>query len=76
MRVRGALPGTRREGLIGCAGLLLPTASRAVANRDPLFFPGRWSIVRPPVSSSPVLRSSCAVFATIGPSGEGGRRGE
>ena len=45
MRVRGALPGTRREGLIGCAGLLLPTASRAVANRDPLFFPGRWSTV-------------------------------
>ena len=31
---------------------------------------------RPQVSSSPVLRSSCAVFATIGPSGEGGRRGE
>ena len=45
MRVRGTLPGTRREGLIECAGLLLPTASRVVANRDPLFFPGRWSTV-------------------------------
>ena len=45
MRVRGALPGTRREGLIGCAGLLLPTATTAVANRDPLFFRGRWSTV-------------------------------
>lgn len=45
MRVRGALPGARRERLIGCAGLLLPTASRVVADRDPLVFPGRWSIM-------------------------------
>ena len=45
MRVRGAPPRTHQERTIGCAGLLLPTASRAVANRDPLFFPGRWSTV-------------------------------
>jgi len=39
------VPPPPRDGLSECSGLLLPTASRVVANRDPLFFPGRWSTV-------------------------------